>query len=318
MVRSPSSDYRHASAIRHPPSAIRHPPSAIRHPPSAIRHPPSAIRHPPSAIRQRRRRGLGLLDFHPHRLPADQVRSRRDLTRLRTRSCRYDQKFTPNLRHVFFRLANVSRAARPASLRLQDGAIGVAEEDPVEGGPPVAADQLGAVLLGPPPPPELREGGLRDGDGDGSAGRVLAGEGSMPETSSSWTSRPGAISRQADATAILPGRSIGRHPSVASKNQTACHASRVARADGTMTRKRASALDRGLGGDDTDAPLEAREVPDARSGSQSIRSGGPIRDCRAAIGRSGAACRPGTPGASCPRLRASNDNCRSLCASSPS
>jgi hypothetical protein len=166
--------------------------------------------------------------------------------RPRTRSCRYGQKFTPNRRHVFFRLANVSRAARSASLRLQDGAIGVAEEDQVEGGPPVAADQLGAVLL--EPPLELGEGSLRDGDGDVSAGLALAGEGSMPETSSSWTSWPGAISRQADGTAILPGRSIIRHPSVASKNHAARHASRVARTNGTMARKRASALDRGSEG----------------------------------------------------------------------
>ena len=132
------------------------------------------------------------------------------------------------------------------------------------------------MLLGPPPP-ELREGGLRDGDGDGSAGRVLAGEGSMPETSSSWTSRPGAISRQADGTAILPGRSIGRHPSVASKHRAARRASRVAGRQGRIGQEI-----------EASGSLEAREVPDARSGSQSIRSGGPIRDCRAAIGQSGA------------------------------
>src|SRR5208337_4365629 len=44
--------------------------------------------------------------------------SRRTLPRPRTRSWRYSQKLTPNRRHVFFKLAKVSRARRPDSLRV--------------------------------------------------------------------------------------------------------------------------------------------------------------------------------------------------------
>src|SRR5208337_2939489 len=43
---------------------------------------------------------------------------RRTLPRPRTRSWRYSQKLTPNRRHVFFKLAKVSRARRPESLRV--------------------------------------------------------------------------------------------------------------------------------------------------------------------------------------------------------
>src|SRR5208337_1985578 len=44
--------------------------------------------------------------------------SRGTLPRPRTRSWRYSQKLTPNRRHVFFKLAKVSRARRPESLRV--------------------------------------------------------------------------------------------------------------------------------------------------------------------------------------------------------
>ena len=44
--------------------------------------------------------------------------SRGTLLRPRTRSWRYSQKLTPNRRHVFFKLAKVSRARRPESLRV--------------------------------------------------------------------------------------------------------------------------------------------------------------------------------------------------------
>ena len=125
---------------------------------------------------------------------------------------------------------------------------------------------VGAVLL-EPPLGALREGGLRDGDGEVSAGLALAGEGAgaMPETSSRWTSWPGATSRNADGTAILPGRSIGRHPSIAS-NPRRRRASGALRAGQGQTRTIAL---RKSG----PSALEAREVPDARSGPRSIRSG---------------------------------------------
>src|SRR5271157_4445951 len=44
--------------------------------------------------------------------------SRGTLPRPLTRSWRYSQKLTPNRRHVFFKLAKVSRARRPESLRV--------------------------------------------------------------------------------------------------------------------------------------------------------------------------------------------------------
>ena len=44
--------------------------------------------------------------------------SRGTLPRPRTRSWRSSQKLTPNRRHVFFKLAKVSRARRPKSLRV--------------------------------------------------------------------------------------------------------------------------------------------------------------------------------------------------------
>ena len=210
----------------------RHPPSAIRqHPPSAIRHPPASVRHLPSA--NAGVCGLGLLDFHPHRLPADQVRSRRDLPRLRTRSCRYNQKFTPNLRHVFFRLANVSlrrstRLSAPSPRRShrsrgrRPGRRGFRRSPRISSAPCCSGRRRRSCGKGA----FATETAM---DRPDACSRARA---RCRETSSSWTSRPGAISRQADATAILPGRSIGRHPSVASvAPPRLLHGSRAAKGD---------------------------------------------------------------------------------------
>jgi hypothetical protein len=70
------------------------------------------------AFRLRLRRGYGLPGRHLLGPLADQFRQAGDLTRTPHSVLKIGPEVTPSRRHVFFRLANVSLAWRPRSLRV--------------------------------------------------------------------------------------------------------------------------------------------------------------------------------------------------------